>query len=101
MSRLKPAFELMLTSNPNVKQSYPGLDALLGAAKAIAAKATSTKRLNKAAKAAGKVPLHGQVGKALRRSAEKAAYASVTAAPVVTPPAPAPTPADPDGAAHS
>jgi hypothetical protein len=70
----------MLTSNPDIKQEYPGLDALLGAAKAIAAKGVATRRLNKAAEAEGKAPLHGQVGKARKKSAKNAAYAQVNGA---------------------
>ena len=60
--------------------------------KSIAAKAASTRRLNKTAKANGQPEIHGAVGKKRQRKAEKAALANATPA---TPTATAPVAAAP------
>jgi hypothetical protein len=76
MAELVPLFTLAAKANPKLLTQYPGLASLLGAKKAIAAKAVSTKRANKQAKAEGKPPVHGAVGKRNQRKAEKAALAA-------------------------
>ncbi len=93
MDSLRPAFDLAATANPQLVTKYPGLAAVLGAKKAIAQKAASTKRLNKEAIAKGEAPVHGAVGKKRQRKAEKAALASGAAAtpPTSSTSAPQPT----------
>ena len=80
MSQLVPLFAIAAAANPKLLTQYPGLASLLGAKKAIAKKAVSTKQANKKAKAAGKLATHGVVGKKNQRKREKAAAAQVAEA---------------------
>jgi len=87
MDRLKPAWDLAVMADPDLATQYPGLASLLGAKKAIADKAASTRRANKKAIAEGKAPLHGAVGKQRKNAAKNAAYLATTSS---APPQPAP-----------
>ena len=82
MERLQPSFDLATGGTSNVTTLYPGLATLLDAKKVIARKGASTRKMNKEAEAKGETPVHGRVGKARQRKAEKAAYAA-TSAPAV------------------
>ena len=119
MSQLVPIFAIAAAANPKLLTQYPGLASLLGAKKAIARKAVSTKKANKTAKAEGKPETHGVVGKKNQRRLEKAAAAQVAAGataaagtpatvppaanpqPVATPAAPAPVAPAANGVAHA
>jgi hypothetical protein len=90
MERLKPAWDLAVTADASLTSQFPGLASLLGAKKAIAQKAVSTKRANKKAEAQGKAPLHGVVGKQRKRAAKNAAYAAATSATSAPPAEPIP-----------
>ena len=79
MDRLRAAFDLAVKGDATVASTMPGLAELLGARKAIAQKASATKKANKAAVAKGEAPVHGAVGKKRLRSAEKAALAKAKA----------------------
>jgi hypothetical protein len=105
MDRLRPAFDLAVTGDATIASTMPGLATLLGARKAIAAKAVATKKANKAAIARGEAPTHGKVGKRRLKAAQKALLpaakaavsappptASTQAAPATPSPASAPTP---------
>jgi hypothetical protein len=111
MDRLRPAYDLAVIGDESIKSTMPGLATLLGAKKAIAQKAVSTRRANRLAIANGEAPTHGAVGKKRVKSAQKsllpvakeqvAAEAKQGTAPVVTPATPnAPaSPASPPAAA--
>lgn len=86
MEKLRPVFEMACAANPTLATMYPNLTTLLGARKAISAKATATKRANKAAIARGEAPTHGAVGKKRQKAANKAIVAAAKAA-TPTPPA--------------
>jgi len=79
MERLQPSFDLATGGTSNVTTLYPGLATLLDAKKVIARKGASTRKMNKEAEAKGETPVHGRVGKARQRKAEKAAYAATNA----------------------
>ena len=79
MEALKSAFDLAATRDPSLTAKLPGLAALLGVKQAIAQRGASTRRLNTKAKAEGKPPTHGAVGKRRQKAAEKAIVAAATA----------------------
>jgi hypothetical protein len=79
----------------NGATTYPGLAALLGAKSLIARKGVATRQANKLAKAEGREPVHGKVGKQRQKAAEKAAYAAAQTVPVTPAPTDAPSVAAP------
>jgi hypothetical protein len=94
MDRLKPAWDLAVGADATLITQFPGLASFLGAKKAIAQKAVSTRAANKKAIAEGKPPLHGAVGRERKRAAKNAAYAASTSTPPAQP-APAAASASP------
>ncbi len=95
MARMQTPFEAAIAAGVKLDTTYPGLATLLSAKKMIARKGASTRKLNAKAKAEGKQPTHGRIGKALQRRAEKAAYAAKADGnqpPATTPPASGETP---------
>jgi hypothetical protein len=85
MDRLKPAFLLAVKTNPSLASTYAGLAALLGAKTVTAHKSAATRKRNKQDVAEGKLPTHGQVGKAQTKAAAKAALAAQNAKPATRP----------------
>jgi hypothetical protein len=94
LDALRPVWDLVVARDPSLTMTYPSLAKFLGAQKAIAQKGAATKRLNKAAVAEGKPPVHGTAGKKRKKAADKAVVASVSSASAtsasVSAPAPAP-----------
>jgi hypothetical protein len=92
MERMAPLWAIAAAADPSLAATYPALAALFGAKKAIAQKAVSTKKLNKAAVARGEAPIHGVVGKRRQKAAQKALAAAAktgaTTPPVVVSSAP-------------
>jgi hypothetical protein len=85
MDRLKPAFLLAVRTNPSLASTYAGLAAFLGAKTVTAHKSAATRKRNKKNVAEGKLPTHGQVGKAHTKAAAKAALAAQSAKPATNP----------------
>jgi hypothetical protein len=90
---LKTPFQLASAADPTIATAYPAITRLLGVAKAIAQKGVATRKANAKAKAEGRLPTHGKVGKSRKKQAALAALAAATTA------APPPTPATPEAPA--
>ena len=75
MDRMRPAFELAVTTDATVATRNPGLARLLSAAKTTAQKGAATRKANKALVQEGKAATHGKA--AQRRKKDKAAAARV------------------------
>ncbi len=84
---LKAPFGLASGADPTLATTYPALTRLLGVAKAIAQKGVATRKANAKAKAEGKPPTHGKVGKSRKK---QAALAALAAAASAAPPPPTP-----------
>jgi hypothetical protein len=80
MAEMTPTYEVAVASDPELASTMPGLTTLLGVKKTIAHKGVSTKKANAKAKAEGKQPTHGKVGKKATKAAAKAALAKEEAA---------------------
>ncbi len=79
MEKLQPAFELAASADASVTADNPMLARLFGAAKLAARKGVVTKKANAKAKAEGKLPVSGKVGKARKKTAANAALEAASA----------------------
>jgi hypothetical protein len=80
LEAIRPVWNVAVARNPGLATTYPSLSSFLDAQKKIAQKGAATRRLNKAAVAEGKPPIHGNAGKRRKKAADKALVASTNAA---------------------
>ena len=78
VEKLRPRFNLAVQENDKLSRKYPKIVTLLTAHTTITQKGAATRRLNEQAKAEGKLPTHGKIGKQRQRAAEKAALLAQT-----------------------
>ena len=81
MGQLAPIYGAVVAADPSIATMFPGLATLLDAKKVIAHRSASTKKANAKAKAEGREPTHGKVGKEAIKAAQRAALAEKLAAP--------------------
>jgi hypothetical protein len=93
MTNMKPVFEQVASVNADVGTLFPSLGLLLGAQKAIAQRAATTRKANAKLEANGQAPTKGKVGKTRKRRAEVAAYAATQATGTHEAASPTPVPA--------